>query len=365
MSRNISIEIDGTRTEIPKGITVKRALELNGYKTSKYPEKDSIFTPCETGGCWSCAVQVDGELEPACVTTTKDGLTIKTSLPEDVTPRRIVSGFSGHPVGGVGTPWWLKMERRYIETAVFAAGCNFRCPQCQNWDITYQSSGKAYTPREAAVLMTAASKKYEVDRMAISGGESTLNRRWLVQYVRELKALNPDENARIHVDTNASILTEDYIDELVGAGMTDVGPDLKGCHLETFVRITGVEDRPLAERYQNTAWKAVKYLLQNYKEKVFTGVGIPYNKKLISLREVREMGEKLSEIDPEVQVCVLDYRPEFKRLTLIKPRYHEMIEVHKRLRGTGLKTVLCQTERGHVGPELQCDEGLPHPQPRK
>ena len=231
MARKISIEIDGTETEVPKGIPVKKALELNGYKTSRYPEKGSIFTPCETGGCWSCVVQIDGELERACVTPARDGVAIKTVLPEGYTPRRIVSGFSGHPVGGVGTPWQLKAERGYIEAACFAAGCNFRCRQCQNWDITYQSSGKAYMPREAAVLMTTARKKYEVDRMAISGGESTLNRRWLVQYVQELKALNPDENARIHVDTNASILTEDYIDELVEAGMTDVGPDLKGCHV--------------------------------------------------------------------------------------------------------------------------------------
>jgi pyruvate formate lyase activating enzyme len=352
MSRNIAIEIDGTETKVPKGLTVKRALELNGCKTSKYPEKDSIFTPCETGGCWSCVVQIDGELERACVTPARDGVTIETILPEDYTPKRIVSGFSGHPVGGVGTPWWLKSGRGYVEAAVFAAGCNFRCPQCQNWDIAYQSSGKAYTPGEAAVLMTTTRKKFEVDRMAISGGESTLNRRWLVQYVRELKTLNSDENARIHVDTNGSILTEDYIDELVEAGMTDVGPDLKGCQVETFVRITGVEDPVLAERYQETAWEAVRHLLQKYKEQVFTGVGIPYNKELISLEEVGEMGEKLSDIDPEVQVCVLDYRPEFKRLNLIKPGYKEMLEVHKMLSGKGLKTVLCQTERGHIGPEL-------------
>jgi pyruvate formate lyase activating enzyme len=213
-------------------------------------------------------------------------------------------------------------------------------------------SGKAFTPIEAAQLMTAARQRFSADRMAISGGESTLNRRWLLDYVSELKELNPDPSARIHVDTNGSILTRDYIDELVEAGMTDVGSDLKGLYLESFVRITGVKDRNLAGRYHTTAWDAVRHLVEKYKDRVFTGVGIPYNRKLISVQELGMMGEKLSEIDPEIQVCVLDYRPEFKRLDLVKPSYEEMVEVHRVLSGKGLKTVICQTEHGHIGPEL-------------
>ena len=134
--------------------------------------------------------------------------------------------------------------------------------------------------------------------------------------------------------------------------MTDVGPDLKGLYLESFVRITGVKDQDLAERYHTTAWNAVSYLIEKYKDKVFTGVGIPYNRKLMSVQELGLMGEKLFEIDPEIQVCVLDYRPEFKRMDLVRPRYKEMVEVHKVLSGKGLKTVICQTKRGHLGPEI-------------
>ena len=352
MGAKVSIDIDDVSQEVPSGISVQKALELSGYRISKYPEQDSLFAPCETGGCWSCAVEVNGEVKPACITSVSDGLRIKTRLSESYAPKRVVSGFSGHPVGGVGTPWWLKGGRGYIETACFAAGCNFSCPQCQNWDITYQRRGSALSSRETAERMTEARQRFQVDRMAISGGESTLNRKWLLEYVRELRRLNPDPSARIHVDTNGSILTRDYIDELVEAGMTDVGPDLKGYHLESFMRITGVEDQDLAERYRNTAWSAVKYLLEHYKEKVFIGIGIPYNKKLISVQEIAVMGEKLAEIDPEVQVCVLDYRPEFKRLDLVKPSYDEMVKLHEVLKQAGLQTVICQTEYGHIGPEL-------------
>jgi pyruvate formate lyase activating enzyme len=56
------------------------------------------------------------------------------------------------------------------------------------------------------MLMTDARKTYKVDRVAISGGGCTLNRKWLIQYLQELKKRNPDKNARFHVNTNGSIL---------------------------------------------------------------------------------------------------------------------------------------------------------------
>ena len=329
MSKDIKIEVDGKSLQIRSGITIKDALEIHGYKITKYPEKGSLFVPCEVGGCWSCAVEVNQELKPTCVTPVKESLRIRTRLPKDFIPKRIVHGFSGHSVGGVGTPWWIKRSYGYIEAACFAAGCNFRCRQCQNWETTYLGKGDALTPQEAAAIMTKTRRDLQVNRMAISGGESTLNKKWLIQYVKELKKLNPDRNARIHVDTNASILTRDYIDELVEAGVTDIGPDLKGYYPQTFMRITAVEDTELIEKYLHTAWDAVRYLISAYKDRVFTGIGIPYNKELISTEELGVIGEKVFEIDPEIQVCVLDYRPEFRRRDLVKPGWDEMVKIHR------------------------------------
>lgn len=133
--------------------------------------------------------------------------------------------------------------------------------------------------------------------------------------------------------------------------MTDVGPDLKGLRLETFMRITGLKDKDLAKKYHQTSWEAVKYLIDNYEDKVFLGIGIPYNKHLISLEEIAEIGDEIYGMDPEVQVCVLDYRPEFRRTDMTRPSYREMVEVWKTLHRTGLKTVVCQMEFGHIGPK--------------
>lgn len=44
------------------------------------------------------------------------------------------------------------------------------------------------------------------------------------------------------------MLRPEYIDELVEAGMTDVGSNVNGLQIETFERITGVKDRQLAEK---------------------------------------------------------------------------------------------------------------------
>jgi len=339
------VEVDGVVHKIDDGMTVMQALESLGYRINKFPEDQGLFMPCQTGGCWTCAVDIDGKQARACISDVKDGIRIRIR-PEDFTPVRLVGGFMGHQIGGVGTPWWLK--GRYIEVACFTAGCNFVCPQCQNWTFTYMNSGKPMRPEEAASIMTNTRRIYGVDRLAISGGECTLNRPWLVEYLQHLKETNP--GARLHVDTNGSILTLDYLDELVNSGMTDIGIDLKALNLQTFQALTGVEDEVLAEKYLQTAWKAARYLIKEHPG-VFVGIGIPYNKGLVSLAEIEDMGKMIFDIDPWVQVCVLDYRPAFKRMDIKRPSYAEMAQVHRLLKDVGLESVLCQTEKGRIGPD--------------
>ncbi|VVB66970.1 2Fe-2S iron-sulfur cluster binding domain protein [uncultured archaeon] len=210
-----SIEVDGKSVEVKEGSSIKDALEALGFKIAMFPSQKGFFMPCQTGGCWSCALEIDGQLMPVCIGTVQKGMRIKTDTSSSP-PKRMVGGFMGHHVGGVGTPWWLCGD--WIEVACFTAGCNFCCPQCQNWRFAYLATGDPLTPPEAAKLMTATRRRYAVERIAISGGEGTLNRRWLIQYLRLLQELNP--GARLH--------------DLVDAGMTEIGIDLKALRLSTF-----------------------------------------------------------------------------------------------------------------------------------
>ncbi len=337
--KNIRIKINGESFSVPERINIKTALGISGVSFSE--DK----TPCGVGGCWCCAVLADGSPKPACITAVKEGMVIDTKV--EIEPRRVVTGFGPHMVGGVGTPIGIRDYISPVEVAIFTHGCNFRCPQCQNHAMAF-TGGMEMQPGEAALMLSNMRRIYRVNRMAFSGGECTLNRRWLIQAIKELKTQNHDERARIHVDTNGSLLTGDYLDELVAAGMTDAGIDLKGIRQGTFQKITGVGDRKRAKSYLENAWNAVKYLIDNYPQ-VFVGIGIPYNKALISMEEVLEMGEKIQEMSETVQVCVLDYRPAFRQ-NFEPPSIREMKEIRNILNKTGLRFVFAQTQSGHIGP---------------
>ncbi len=348
--KRISIKVDGADYEVDGEVTVKKALESIGYKFSSFPTKEAIFSPCLTGGCYSCSVLVNGALKPACHIKIQEGDVVETRV-EGKPPLRIVEGFTPHQVGGVGTPYWVKKKGGYIEVAAFTAGCNLRCASCQNYHVTYNSFLPPMFPGEAAERLSLMRRRYGVDRMAVSGGEPTLNHRWLVAFFRELRRLNSDDKARFHLDTNATVLTKERIDELVEAGVTDIGPDLKALRLETFQLITGVEDKELAKLYLESSWEAVNYIADEYyPEKIFMGVGIPYSKSFHpTMDEITEMGERIASINPEIQVCVLDYRPEF-RSRIVQPTPEEMMKVREALLGVGLKKVMVQTTIGHIGP---------------
>ena len=346
----VTITVDGQPFAVPERVTLKRALEGLGVTFGIAPGEGDLAAPCRTGGCWSCAVLADGQVVRACVHPVSDGMVVQTALSPGQPPLRIIHGPQPHSVGGKATPWDLKARGRYIEVAIWTAGCNLRCPQCQNYTTTYDGRSPPLTPDEAAYRVTRARRRYGVDRMAISGGEPTLNRAWLVAYFRALRALNLDPAARRHLDSNGTLLTPDYVDELVEAGVTDIGVEPKGVAPETFMRITGIADRALAERYLATAWDAIAYIADRYRKRVFLGVGLPYNRALIGLDEVQEFGRRLAAIRPDIQLCVLDYFPTFRRRDLRRPSLTEMLRVKRVLEETGLRTVVVQTAVGHFGP---------------
>jgi pyruvate formate lyase activating enzyme len=191
--------------------------------------------------------------------------------------------------------------------------------------------------------------------LAISGGEATLNRPWLLRFFSWLRENSPSEY-RLHLDTNATILTPDYIDDLVEAGITDIGPDVKSVSVDTFQIITGIADSALAETYLSTEWDAVKHIADNhYPDSLFMGVGLPFNPAFydspeVMNEELHAWGTSVGAIDDRIQVTVLDYRPQFRRHDISRPSANEMRRVKTLLEDTGLQTVIAQTSSGHLPP---------------
>jgi pyruvate formate lyase activating enzyme len=191
--------------------------------------------------------------------------------------------------------------------------------------------------------------------MAISGGEATLNRPWLLGFFSALSS-KARKGERLHLDTNATILTPDYIDDLVDMGMTDIGPDVKAVRIDTFQTITGIQDSRLAHLYLDTEWNAVRHIADNYyPEVVFMGVGLPFNPVFYKSEEemndeLHTWASRLVAIDDRIQVTMLDYRPEFRRRGIKRPFPEEMSAIKSFMEDTGLKTVIAQTRAGHLAP---------------
>jgi pyruvate formate lyase activating enzyme len=331
---------------------VKEALREAGYPVASTTEEAGLFAPCGVGACGACVVEIDGEEKRACHTGVREGMQIRTEAHSEQVPVRMVAGFQANPEGVNVEPWCDRVrEDSFPEICCFVCGCNFRCPQCQNWRISYKGTGTPLAPGETARDFTheKEARGFKKVTMSISGGECTLNRPWLVQFVRELRRLNSGPSVRIQVNTNGSLLTHGYIDELVEAGMSDIVIDLKALHINNFMLITGLKEEELAERYKETAWEAVRYISREYKAEVFLGVGFPYNRELNPLAEIKGMGERLYGIGPSIPVNIQNYRGEF-RSRIVPAVEGEMKWVHQALKKIGLEVVIYQTAGSFVGP---------------
>lgn len=343
--KHVNIWVEDMKYLAPYPSILKGALESIGVRFGE-PGSRGLSTPCNLGGCWACSVIVDGKLERTCITPVREGMKIELDV-EKVDPLRIVHGPQPHSVGGKGTPWW-EVGVGYVEAAIWVGGCNLRCPQCQNYHVTYDNVTEPVTPREAARKITLCSRRYGAKGIAISGGEPTLNRRWLIEFFREARRLNPGK--RLHLDSNGTIITEEYVDELFEAGCNNIGIEPKASRLETYMKITGISDKELARKYLENSWNIIKYILDHYYGEIYLGVGFAYNKEWMTLEEVEEIGDKIVSIDRDLQVTVLDYFPSFRRRTIERPTVEEMLDVKKKLEESGLRTVIVQTSLGHFGP---------------
>ncbi|OAT81687.1 hypothetical protein A6M21_09745 [Desulfotomaculum copahuensis] len=162
----------------------------------------------------------------------------------------------------------------------------------------------------------------------------------MIDFIRELRKLY--SNIRIQLDTNASLLTNDYIDELYDAGLTDISPDLKGDDLSTFMKLTGIKEKNLANRYLETAWEGVKYLVNNYHDRINLAVAIPYHPSFISRQEIERMGKRLANMDNKIDVNLIIYQPVFRMRSVSEVSDTDIDEALELLKDAGLQKVWCQ-----------------------
>jgi len=294
-AKSIQFTLDGNTCSVDGPVSVFDALCQLGKATKTHGPEGCTQALCGTGGCWSCSVSINGVLTRSCVTSLQEGMEI-------VTDPEILQRHA--PVRQVT----LMRPAPHFHPSIFVHGCNYRCDLCHNWDLTFAAGTQ---PRGPAETVSSLELDLENDYwIGISGGEPTLNPAWLLETVRQLRGAAPE--ARIQLDTNASLLTPELIDALIAAGVTDISPDLKALRLETFMKISGVACEETAQLYLRNSWNAVRYIHEHYRSKVFMAVSLPCHPRIHSKAELHDSAEALAQIDPEMHVTLIEYQPAFR-----------------------------------------------------
>jgi pyruvate formate lyase activating enzyme len=326
----IHFNLDGKSCTVEGSVSVLNALdELKNSAKGLTDDKEHDQALCGTGGCWHCGVLIDGVLTRSCMTPLREGMQIVTDpeILQHAESKRIVT---------------LMRPAPHYHPSIFTHGCNYRCGLCHNWDMTFSSTGNALNPTDTvSQLKLNPEEDYWI---GISGGEPTLNRKWLIETVRELRRAAPD--SRIQLDTNASLLNEGYIDELVEAGITDVSPDLKAYRLDTFIKVCAVQSAARARVCLENSWKAVRYLHAVHGQHVFMAVSIPCHPRIHTLTELKEMATTLVEINPEIPVTLIELQPAFRQRDWPRLRPQTMQEALNIMQTAGLQRVIIQGGQG-------------------
>jgi pyruvate formate lyase activating enzyme len=119
---------------------------------------------------------------------------------------------------------------------IWFAGCNFKCPFCQNGGIVPLSSGREETVKTVKAAIDENVRW--IDGVVFSGGEPTLQRDPLAELARHTKG----RKRGVMLDTNGS--RPPIVEDLLSQGIIDrVSLDIKAAP-ERYSEVTGVDWAP-------------------------------------------------------------------------------------------------------------------------
>lgn len=108
-----------------------------------------------------------------------------------------------------------------LAATVFLAGCNFRCPYCQNFELVlYHKKFKDIEVDE--LLSYLVSRRMWVEHLVVTGGEPTIST-GIFSFLRMLK----ESGFKVKLDTNGS--RPKVLKKLINDGLVDfIAMDVKG-----------------------------------------------------------------------------------------------------------------------------------------
>ncbi len=191
---------------------------------------------------------------------------------------------------------------------VFMAGCNFKCLNCQNWTISqypdngWQAIRGEISPGDLARecvsrLGSFRARAMGADRIFFSGGEPGIHLPYIERVVQEAREIEP--GTKVNFDTNG-YLTRESLERVLGF-TNSVTFDLKAFEDQVSYALTGASSGPVLRNADHLGRHA-RDRLWEYRITVIPEI----NTNQISL-----LAGFLADIDSDLPVCFLAFRPNF------------------------------------------------------
>ncbi len=147
---------------------------------------------------------------------------------------------------------------------------------------------------ELVNLVKKASRDYYQklpQEVIITGGEPTLNRNYLVDLISKLNF------SYVVIETNGYFLDEEYVDELIKAGLKEIMLDLKAYDEGLHKQYTGFPNRSILQNAR-AIHRKIKLVIKT--------VYIPV---IVDGSEIEDIALFISTIDPEIEYRINDFKP--------------------------------------------------------
>lgn len=188
---------------------------------------------------------------------------------------------------------------------IFIGGCNFTCLHCQNWTIAFAPAALKRPPPDPALvareavrwLMTAEALLMGADRLFFSGGCPTTALPYIEAIVAETRRLMP--SVGVNFDTNGFLTPESL--ERVARFATSLTFDLRAVDDEINRALCGAPAKPVLKNAETVA-RRYRELLYEFRILLVPG---------INDEEVEPLCRFLANIDRDLPVCFLAFRPNF------------------------------------------------------
>ena len=129
------------------------------------------------------------------------------------------------------------------------------------------------------------------EEIIITGGEPTLNRNYLIDLVSKLNFSDD-----IIIETNGYFLNEEYVNELIKAGLSEIMLDLKAYDEGLHKWYTGFSNHPILEN------------VGKIHEKINLIIKTVYIPGIIDEAEIENIARFISNLDPEIEYRINDFK---------------------------------------------------------